>query len=103
MDKTLYQRPNKPRTMLVTKRREAPEMAFSEVLKILTVDQHTECHVTPLEIAQRMVNYLGSTDDYLTLEPSAGTGNLLQALFDSGHSQNELVAIERDVSLCAEM
>ncbi len=103
MDKTLYQRPNKPRTMLVTKRREAPERAFYEVPEILTVDQHTECHVTPPEIAQRMVSYLGSTGDYLTLESSAGTGNLIQALFDSGHSHNELVAIERNLSLCAEI
>ncbi len=93
MDKTLYIRPNKPSTMLVTKRREAPERAFSEVPEILTVDRHTECHVTPLEVARRMVNYLGSTGDYLTLEPSAGIGNLIQTLFDAGHSHNELVAI----------
>lgn len=103
MDKSLYRRPNKPKTMFVTRRREAPEMAFSEVPEIVTVDKYTECHVTPLDVAERMVCYLGGTGDYLTLEPSGGTGNLLQALYDSGHSRNELVVVERHINLCSEI
>jgi len=41
-----------------------------------------------------MVDALGHTGDYLTLEPSAGTGNLIAALFDTGHAPGKLVAVE---------
>ena len=57
--------------------------------------------MTPPDVAVRMVEYLGPVGDFLTLEPQAGTGNLLKALYDSGHSRYELAAIERDVRLCA--
>jgi len=87
MDAFLYQRPNKPRTMRVTKRNEAPEMALLQVPEIVTVDNFTECHVTPLEVGRRMVSYLGEVGDFLTLVPQAGTGNLIQAIYDSGHSR----------------
>lgn len=104
MDKSLFKRPNKPKSMVVTRRRkETPAMALPDIPKIPAVDQYTECHVTPLAIAHRMVSYLGGMGDYLTLEPSAGTGNLLQALYDSGHSPYELVAIERHINLCSEI
>jgi len=89
--------------MAVTRRGGAPEMVLPELPEIITVDKCTECHVTPLEVARRMVSYLGGTGDYLTLEPSAGTGNLLQALYDSGHSSCELVAIERHINLCEQI
>lgn len=104
MDKSLFKRPNKPSSMAVTRRqREAPTPALSDIPEIPAVDQYTECHVTPLAVAHRMVSYLGGTGDYLTLEPSAGTGNLLQAFYDSGHSPYELVAIERHINLCSEI
>ena len=102
MDASLYTRPNKPRTMVV-KRRWSPaqEQAKPELPELLEVDTFTECHVTPLDVAGRMVDYLEATSDQLTLEPQAGTGNLIQALFESGHSACELVAIERHHSLCS--
>jgi len=103
MDASLYRRPNKPRTMQVTQRREAPAMALPVMPEIITVDTYSECHVTPLDVARRMVDYLGETGDFLTLESSAGTGNIIQALYESGHSSNELVAIERHPKLCAEI
>jgi len=89
--------------MTVTRRREAPATALPVMPEIITVDTYSECHVTPLAVARRMVSYLGETGDFLTLEPSAGSGNLIQALYDSGHSSNELVAIERHHKLCAEI
>lgn len=52
----------------------------------VVVDRATECHVTPAGVAARMARYLGPTGDYLTLEPSAGTGALIKALLASGHS-----------------
>lgn len=101
MNKSLYSRPNKPASMPVRRRQgERPAMAPLPVPEVIAVDRATECHVTPASVAARMVGYLGPVGDYLTLEPEAGTGNLVQALLDSGHSANELVAIERHNSLC---
>jgi hypothetical protein len=56
-------------------------------------------HVTPPDVARRMVEYLGRRGDYLTLEPSAGTGNLSRALLESGHSRYELCQVERHIKL----
>lgn len=75
-------------------------MALTELPQAIEIDTATECHVTPLDVAARMVDYLGPVADFLTLEPSAGTGNILAALFESGHSVNETVAIERHHGLC---
>ncbi len=101
MNNSLYTRPDKPRTMLVSCREQPPEMAVS-LPEPVAVDSATECHVTPPAVAARMVDYLG-VGDYLTLEPSGGTGNLVQALFDGGHSVNELTVIERHNSLCTNL
>lgn len=100
MDDSLYSRPNKPKRVLVRKRSGAPEMAFTELPQAIEIDSATECHVTPPDVAARMVEYLGPVGDFLTLEPSAGTGSLLAALIESGHSVNETVAIERHHGLC---
>jgi len=71
--------------------------------EVVAVDKATECHVTPPDVAARMVRYLGPVGDYLTLEPSAGTGNLSRALLESGHSQYELVQVERHVGLASQL
>ncbi|MER9680807.1 methyltransferase type 11 [Mesorhizobium sp. M0184] len=71
-------------------------MAIAEPV---TVDKFTECHVTPSDVAARMVGYLGPQGDYLTLEPSAGTGQLSKALLAAGHSKYELVQVERHIKL----
>jgi hypothetical protein len=79
MDDSLYSRPNKPKQILVRKRSGAPAMALTELPQAVEIDNATECHVTPPDVAARMVDYLGPVGDFLTLEPSAGTGNLLAA------------------------
>ena len=97
----IYCRPNKPLTIPVRKRGDAPPLAMVEAPEIIAVDRATECHVTPDDVARRMVDYLGPQGDYLTLEPSAGTGQLARALIASGHSPAELTMIERHYKLAA--
>lgn len=101
MDRRVYTRPAKPLTVQVRRRTEPPSLPATELAEPLTVDRATECHVTPPEVAARMVDYLGPVGDYLTLEPSAGTGALANALLASGHSANELTLIERHVKLAS--
>lgn len=98
---SIYTRPNKPLKIPVRKRRDAPHLEQIDAPEIVTVDKFTECHVTPDDVARRMVEYLGPQGDYLTLEPSAGTGQLVRALLASGHSSNELTMIERHTKLAA--
>jgi len=102
MDASLYTRPTKPRTMTVKKRRGAPEVALPLPLpEIITVDTFTECHVTPPNVGKDMVDYLNDIRETgLTAEPQAGTGNLVQALFDAGLAACDLIAVERHVGLC---
>ena len=101
MDASLYTRPDKPRATLLKRRRaQAAEPVNITAPEIVEVDTFTECHVTPLDVARRMVDYLGEVGDFLTLEPQAGTGNLIAALYEAGHSRYELVAVERHYGLC---
>ncbi|MEY8802596.1 hypothetical protein AB9K35_20185 [Leisingera sp. XS_AS12] len=97
----IYSRPNKPLTIPVRKRGDIAPLAQIEAPEIIAVDRATECHVTPDDVAGRMVDYLGPQGDYLTLEPSAGTGQLARALLASGHSPHELTMIERHHRLAA--
>ena len=80
----MYSRPAKPLTIPVRARREAPALELAEAPEVIAVDRATECHVTPDLVARRMVEYLGPVGDYLTLEPSAGTGQLARALIAGG-------------------
>jgi phospholipid N-methyltransferase len=100
MRKTVYRRPNKPATMAVYRREDPHGLEPLRSSEVVAVDCFTECHVTPPEVAARMVNYLGWLGDIMTLEPQAGTGNLIQALYDAGLSPYELTAIERHSGLC---
>ena len=97
----MYTRPDKPMRIEVKKREEPAPIEARELPEVVTVDKATECHVTPEDVARRMVGYLGPVGDYFTLEPSAGTGQLVRALLASGHSPCELCAVERHVSLAA--
>lgn len=97
----IYSRPNKPLTIPVRKRGEVAPLEKIEAPEIIAVDRATECHVTPEDVARRMVEYLGPVGDFLTLEPSAGTGQLARALIASGHSPQELTMIERHHALAA--
>jgi len=60
----------------------------------ITIDKNSECHVTPLDEAARMASYLGDKAGP-TLEPQAGTGNLIQALHDAGTLAKDITAVER--------
>jgi len=99
----VYRRPAKPLTIAVKPRPDFAKIASAPACEIVAVDKFTECHVTPPEVAARMVGYLGDVGDYLTLEPSAGTGNLSRALIESGHSRYELVQVERHVGLAGRL
>lgn len=98
---SIYNRPNKPLTIAVRKRREPEALKPMNTPEIITIDAVTECHVTPNDVARRMVDYLGPQGDYHTLEPQAGTGQLVRALLESGHSANELLMIERHIKLAS--
>ena len=97
----IYTRPNKPLVIPVRKRGEPAPLDEIKAPEIVAVDRATECHVTPEDVARRMVEYLGPQGDFLTLEPSAGTGQLVRALLASGHSDCELVMVERHNTLAA--
>lgn len=97
----IYSRPKKPMTIPVRKRGEVAPLELVTAPEIIAVDRATECHVTPDDVAGRMVEYLGPVGDYLTLEPSAGTGQLARALIAAGHSPHELTMIERHHKLAA--
>ena len=99
MKPSVYTRPAKPLRIPVRRRADFEPVGAREVPEIVAVDKATECHVTPPEVARRMVRYLGPVGDFLTLEPSAGTGNLVRALLDSGHSRYELCTVERHHAL----
>lgn len=101
MNPAVYKRPDKPLRLSVKRRDDFAPVAVAPAPEIVAVDRATECHVTPPDVAARMVEYLGRRGDYLTLEPSAGTGNLSRALLDSGHSRYELCQIERHIKLAA--
>jgi hypothetical protein len=101
MRRGVYTRPAKPMVIPVRRRRDFEPLAKVAAVEVVAVDKFTECHVTPPEVAARMVQYLGPVGDFLTLEPSAGTGNLSRALLASGHSRHELVQVERHNRLSA--
>ena len=95
-DAAVYSLPaNKPLRVEIRRRRDFADLIAPAPIDIVAIDRATECHVTPPDVAARMVEYLGQPGDFLTLEPSAGTGNLSRALLDSGHSRCELCQVER--------
>ena len=101
--KSIYTRPDKP---FLTPRKHRPSLGEMKPLELaapVMVDKATECHVTPPDVAARMVRYLGPQGDYFTLEPSAGTGQLARALLASGHSSCELCMVERHNTLAARL
>lgn len=95
MKLTCYSRPDKPWRKAVQKRG-APETARSTLplAEPLAVHGGSECHVTPPDVAARMVGYLGPVVDGAVLEPEAGTGNLVEALFEAGYSRHQVTAVE---------
>lgn len=102
MNRIPYQMP-RGRKCIEPKARQQFAAPSINVPEVVAVDKATECHVTPPDVARRMVEYLGPQGDFLTLEPSAGTGALVDALLASGHSPNELTMIERHNSLASNL
>ena len=98
MNKSAYQRPNKPRLLLSKRRERINEAQPAPLPEPVAVDRATECHVTPPAVAARMVDYLGLPDCGYTLEPSAGTGSIVKALIARGH---QVQAVERHHKLSA--
>ena len=103
MKASVYMRPAKPLSIPVRRRDDFEPIGKAAPVEIVTVDKSTECHVTPADVAGRMVDYLGRFGDYLTLEPSAGTGQLARALLASGHSKCELTLVERHIGLASRL
>ncbi|MGL4810988.1 MAG: methyltransferase type 11 [Beijerinckiaceae bacterium] len=87
----------------VTKRRAPAPLVPVDVAAPVLVDKETECHVTPSDVAARMVDYLGPCGDILTLEPSAGTGQIVRALLAAGQSRFEICQIERHIGLASKL
>lgn len=87
MDRSVYTRPNKPKFLPVTRRARdfAPDGGSPAPVEILAVDRATECHVTPAETADRMIDYLNLEDGLTAIDPEMGTGNLVNALLESGY------------------
>jgi len=97
---SIYKRPNKPKRVDVEPKRRAPERAQLVVPAApIIVDRVTECHVTPPHVAELMTDCLDPCEDHHVIEPSAGTGNLISALLDSGHPADRITAVERHLSL----
>lgn len=101
MKPSVYRMAKRPAFVPVKRRDDFPKVEAAPLPEVVTVDRATECHVTPMDVAARMVGYLGETCDRLTLEPSAGTGNLVRALLASGHSRYELCMVERHIGLAS--
>ncbi|MTH94944.1 methyltransferase type 11 [Roseibium sp. RKSG952] len=103
MKASVYTRPNKPK-FISRRRRDVPPLQSAPALqKPVVVHKGTECHVTRADIAARMVEYLQADGNYNTLEPSAGTGALVSALLQSGHSSAEICAVELHHELAAQV
>ncbi|MGH1472694.1 MAG: class I SAM-dependent methyltransferase [Cellvibrionaceae bacterium] len=99
MDSSVYVRPNKPKRIEVKNReRNFPRPTEIKKPEILSVDRSTECHVTPAETAGRMIDYLNLENGLSVLEPECGTGNLIDALTDSGYDLS-ITAVERFIAL----
>lgn len=102
MDARHYQRPDKPLTIPVRDWRHRVEVQPPAAPQpVLTLDRSTECHVTPPAVAQRMVDYLNPAAEALIGEPSAGTGQLVQALLEAGHPIQGILCIEQNHTLAA--
>lgn len=85
MNPACYKRPAKP----LTSSARVPTLADLDqggrptrapILPPLSVPADLECHVTPEHVAHRMAHALPDMDGRDVLEPSAGTGKLLDAL-----------------------
>lgn len=98
MRPSVYQRPNKPRTMARPRRLDEHEGPIIErpIHEPLVLSKGSECYVTPPDVADLMADY-AQVNGRCVLEPSAGTGNLVRAVQECGASG--VVAVEREGAL----
>lgn len=68
--------------------------------KLISVDSSTECHTTPDQVADYMVEFLDYEAGLTLCEPHAGTGQLIAALVRENIDINLLKAFELNISLC---
>lgn len=100
-NRSMYSRPDKP-MFIPVKRRSHLELGVT-LLKteaIPVVDKSTECHVTPPEVCQRMVDYAEPNKTDIVIEPHFGTGNILDAMLNSDDiSSKNIIGVERHIAL----
>jgi protein-L-isoaspartate O-methyltransferase len=96
---SIYSRPVKPLYLVGKRRNDFDKPAAVPMVEPAMVDRATECHVTPPDVARRMVDYLAPEPHHTTLEPSAGTGNLVAALVQYGVAEKDISKVERHVTL----
>lgn len=104
MKRALYTRPNKPLSIPVRdwqRNTKAPEP--QAIAAPVIVDKATECHVTPRDVAALMADQFDAPGDKQTLEPSAGTGALVQAMLDAGQSRFEITTVEKHHALHSQL
>lgn len=101
MKPELYRMAKRPAPIPVRRRDDFAPIEAVAAPDIVAVDKFTECHVTPPDVAARMVHYLGEYPGRLrrVLEPSAGTGNLSRALISAGYDPSQIVQVERHIRL----
>ena len=94
MNRSLFTRPAKPLTVTVPKRDWLQRGTFAPLPSPVTVDAGSECHVTPPDVAVRMVDQVPNISACDVLEPSGGTGNLARAVLAAGGHPDRLTMVE---------
>ncbi|MDC0948129.1 RsmD family RNA methyltransferase [Gammaproteobacteria bacterium] len=99
MKPNCYTRPNRlelsvPEITRNTARETTPLASLPEPI---VLDRSTECWITPLAVAKRLIDYARVDRNTSILEPSAGTGNLISAAIEREASR--IVAVERNNKL----
>ena len=98
--KSMYSRPDKPLFIsVVTKKHVTLDVNVSTKETIPAVDKRTECHVTPPEVCQRMIDYAEIDKCDVVIEPQFGTGNIIYEMLNAGVYSNNIIGIERNIDL----
>lgn len=98
MNKSIYTRPDKPRSMPVPEYKGAPVRELLALPSLVTVDASTECFTTPGPVIDLMLDYARIEDGHRLLEPSAGTGAIANRLKED-FPMSQLDVFELDLTL----
>lgn len=105
MNTNCFTRPNKPLICKLPNFDIKAPVIDIKAVKLLTVDSSTECHTTPDSVADLMVSYLNyekatvNKSGSSILEPSAGTGQLVNALLKADIMSGCINTIEKHYKL----